>query len=195
MASIDNLLDNLTKYGNPTDELVQLESTIEGEYAAGKISEDVYQQLYGKLANRYAANVDDTNFKTMKDTLASLRSEGKLSASGYAEALDQMNKSIEQNLHVISYNDGEWARLYAAGAASGGKLNAKSIGDQLQEFLKTYVGTKNKMVCEYKGDTYVCDNGTWKRYSGDKSLLKKGSTLDAALEGNLIKGSGYAGGR
>lgn len=167
LQSFDKTLDNIAKYGDPNELLSQISSSIEGAYAEESISQDVYQQLYGKLAMRYAANVDESNIEEMKSALSELRSAGKLSLEGYGDALEEIDRTIRNSLNVKKATDADWNLLASysqEGSRSG--LATATIGDDMTQLLNKYVGNENRTLVKYRGDVYICDNGKWKRYIG-----------------------------
>lgn len=164
---------------DPTELFEQLESIIEGDYNGIKIDDETRQAAYGTLAIRQARNVDESNYAAMKKNLLALKAEGKLSTAGYVNALQQIEQSIGdrqyQKTDVRAVRNGPRLEVQmpngqtvtldqeAAMYSKTNRSNFKGIGNQMNEFLNSYVGEEPGMLASRKGENrlFVRLNDGW----------------------------------
>lgn len=164
---------------DPTEMFEQLETIVEGDFNEGKIDNETRQDAYGALAIRQARNVDESNYVAMKKNLLELKSEGKLSTAGYVNALQQIEQSIGdrqyQKTDVRAVRNGPRLEVQmpngqtvtldqeAAMYSKTNRSNFKGIGDQMNEFLNSYVGEEPGMLASRKGENrlFVRLNDGW----------------------------------
>ena len=167
LKSFDQILNSLQYNSNPDEAINQIGSTIDGEYAEGNITKEVYQEAYSRLVSRKIENVDESNVANIKDVLSSFREEGKLSNAGYAKAIELLNKTTTDQLGTHQLSKEGYSRVIQKGRDSHvGFGRTWSIGDQMADFLNEYAGTEDGTVAQFKGKTYIHVYGSWREAKG-----------------------------